>query len=517
MHHYDVLPYESNPFSETHPRFLSVLGRLFGLQPADANRCRVLELGCAGGGNLIPMAWRLPGSEFVGIDLEARQIQDGVALVRELGLGNIRLEQGNILELGDELGRFDYIIAHGVYSWIPPPVREALMALCKRLLRPQGVAYISYNTRPGWHVRGMVREILLYHTRGVRDPLACLERAREMLELLGTALAAKQTPLAQHLLQEINDLKTADPSYLYHEYLEANNDPVLVSDFLALAKQHGLKYLCETRLYGMFAASLGSGVEAFLGKFDDQAIQEQYLDFFTQRTFRQTLLCHDEAKPDYDIDLAFLDRHACYANLEPTAKPDLRRDKAQEFLTSHGKPVTATDPVMKAMLVVLHEAYPAAVAVPELLTRARERVRAASGKSAELAENQRWRGELFSLFANNLIGLSPEPQEHSAAIPDRPRAHVLAQAQLRRGSRNITTVWHESLNTDAFSRRLLSYLDGTRDRQALVGQLLRDVAEGALSLPGLPENPRQRAEDMVFNVDRMLTLFARNGILEAAE
>lgn len=514
MHHYDVLPYESNPFRETHPQFLAALGRLFGLPVADPARCRVLELGCAGGGNLIPMAWRLPHSEFVGIDLEEKQIQEGQALVAELNLGNIRLAQGDILQLGEELGRFDYIIAHGVYSWIPEPVREALMALCRRLLQPHGIAYISYNTRPGWHVRGMLREMLLYHVRGVDDPVARLNKAGDMIELLGATLAGQSRPLAKHLALEVSYLKTAHPSYLYHEYLETNNEPLLVSEFLAQAQRHGLRFLCESQLYTMFASSLGPQVEQFLDQFADQASHEQYLDFLTQRAFRQTLLCHGETTPDYNIDLERLDQFACYANLQPPEKLDLRHDRPQPFHTAAGSAVEVAHPLCKAMLKILFEVFPDAVALDELLPAARELMQAAHGKKPVPAETQAWRSEWFNLFANSLLNLCLEPVALRTGIDVRPRLNALARAQVRRDSRNLTTVWHETLNTDAFSLRLALHLDGTRDRQALLDQLLQDVAEGSLSLPGLPAGVQQRKQTLAVNLDRMMTLFARNGILE---
>ena len=514
MDHYDVLPYESNPFRETHPQFLAALGRLLKVPAADPKACRVLELGCAGGGNLIPMAWQLPGSEFVGIDLEERQIRDGQALVEELGLANIRLSQGDILELGEELGRFDYIVAHGVYSWIPAPVREATMSLCRRLLQPNGIAYISFNTRPGWRVRGMLREILLYHVRGVEDPVARLNKAGEMIELLCATLADQPQPLSKHLALEANYLRTAHPSYVYHEYLEAFNEPVLISEFLDQAQRHGLRFLGEAQLYTMFASSLGPQVEAFLDRFEDQPIHEQYLDMLTQRTFRQTLLCHGEVTPEYDIDLSLLDQFACYANLQPPEKLDLRRPHAQAFLTVTGTGIAVSEPLAKALVQILSQVYPDAIALPELLEAARQAVGLAHGKkSAPEEETSAWRGEVFNLYANGLLGLNVEPVVHRTDLGARPALNPLAKAQVRRGSRNLTTVWHETLNTDVFSLHLARYLDGTRDRQALIDQLLADVADGSLSLPELARGSQQRRQSIAANVDRMLALFARNGVL----
>ena len=124
----------------------------------------MLELGCASGDNLIPMALGLPNARFVGIDLSARQIEQGQRQVSALGLANIELRQYNIADVDASWGKFDYIICHGIYSWVPAPVRERLLAICRDNLAPNGVAYVSYNTLPGWHMRGMIRDMMIYHS-----------------------------------------------------------------------------------------------------------------------------------------------------------------------------------------------------------------------------------------------------------------------------------------------------------------------------------------------------------------
>ena len=162
---YDDLPYESDPVPRSHPELLATMGTLFGMTPPTVGSCRVLELGCASGGNLIPMAYQLPDSEFLGIDLSEIHVREGTRLVEKLGLSNISLEHKDILKLSNEIGDFDYIIAHGVYSWVPEAVKDKILALCRAHLVPNGIAYVSYNTYPGWHMREMVRNMMRYHVQ----------------------------------------------------------------------------------------------------------------------------------------------------------------------------------------------------------------------------------------------------------------------------------------------------------------------------------------------------------------
>src|SRR5438067_313897 len=167
---YDAVPYESLPFVDTHPSRVAAVARLHGLNPPAVERCRVLELGCAHGSNLIPMAVTLPESRFVGIDLSRRQIADGQNVVAALGLTNIDLQPLSILDVDEKLGVFDYVICHGVYSWVPAEVQRKILDICARQLSPDGVALVSYNTYPGWFVRQMVRELMLYHVGPVAEP-----------------------------------------------------------------------------------------------------------------------------------------------------------------------------------------------------------------------------------------------------------------------------------------------------------------------------------------------------------
>ena len=167
---YDVVPYDSHPFSKTHPENLCTIARLFGLDAPDYHDARILELGCGQGGNLIPLAYNLPHSRCLGIDLSARQIAPGQQVIDALGLTNISLKQMSITDIGPDAGQFDYIVCHGVYSWVPTAVRDKILAVCRDHLVETGVAYISYNCLPGWNMIQSIRDMMLYHVADFKDP-----------------------------------------------------------------------------------------------------------------------------------------------------------------------------------------------------------------------------------------------------------------------------------------------------------------------------------------------------------
>ncbi|MCD0216938.1 class I SAM-dependent methyltransferase, partial [Enterobacter hormaechei subsp. steigerwaltii] len=119
-----------------------------------AANAKVLELGCSMGGNIITQALYYPDAEFVGIDLSGRQVAQGNAIIEKMGLKNVRLEEKDILTVDESFGKFDYIIVHGIWSWVPDTVKDKIFSICRNNLTKHGIAYISYNVYPGWWKRG---------------------------------------------------------------------------------------------------------------------------------------------------------------------------------------------------------------------------------------------------------------------------------------------------------------------------------------------------------------------------
>jgi len=244
---YDEVPYSDNCFSLTHPDHLAVMASLYGLSTPPVERCRVLELGCALGGNLIPMALGLPGAYFVGIDLSASQIAFARETAEALGLRNIDLRVMSITDVGPELGPFDYIVCHGVYSWVPPAVQDKILALCKDLLSPNGVSYVSFNTYPGWHARGLVREMMSYHVRRRAEARDRVQGARQFLDELSHTVIDRDSSFARILRTEAEYLRRSGDQYLYHEHLEETNQPCYYHEFADRAAAKGLRYFSEAR------------------------------------------------------------------------------------------------------------------------------------------------------------------------------------------------------------------------------------------------------------------------------
>lgn len=511
MDSYDALPYDSNPFPDATPAALGALARLHGLDPVPPSRARVLELGCAAGGHLIPLAVHHPEAEFLGLDLSPVQVAAGNRLIAALGIANCHLEQADVGTCTVAPGAYDYVIAHGLYSWVPEPVRRAILPLCRRALSPRGIAYVSYNTLPGWHQRRVLRDLLQWRLRGEYDPQTRARRAAQWVTRLAAVAADSPTPLAA----ELQRLDGRPLSYLAHEYLEDHNQAFLLRDFVIDAGAAGLTYLCDTELRASLPWAYGEEVAALAAEQADRVEAEQLLDFLANRGFRQSLLTRNDHPPG-PLDPGALQALWLAAPLEPPARVDLRRANAQPFTAPDGAQVEVHHPLAKAALALLDEAYPAARPYPELLAAAAARV-AAAGGARFAGETDTALGELFELAAGQAISLRPEPAPATGrATASHPTATPLARLQAEQGWDEVATVHHRGIRLDAFARAVLVRLDGSRDREALA----QDVLE--LFHPGGPLAPlagnreaRQRLPAQVRgNLDRLLGLFARNGLLE---
>lgn len=467
---YDEVPYESVAYAQTHPDRLATVATLFGMAPPPVDRCRVLELGCASGGNLLPMAEALPESRFVGVDLSREQIADGQRALDALGFQNVELRAMSITDIDETMGTFDYILCHGVFSWVPREVQEKIFDLCARQLAPQGVAYISYNTYPGWHMRAMMREMMRFHAEGFDTPAKRVQQSRALLDFLAGAVTRKDGPYGLLLKQELDLLRKTGDSYLLHEHLEEVNEPLYFHEFARRASGHGLRYLGEADVHAMAAHSFPAEVQETLRKLSPSIVKaEQYLDFLRHRMFRQTLLVHGDAKIQHAVPPERIARFHVGAEIRSTVAPaDSAEDQTEEFRGAGDLSLKTRDPLLRAALRFLGERWPRTVPFDALRAAARARV----GGEADAARDTRELGTrlLKTFTASRFLELRVHPPPFVLDPGERPTASAFARWRCRTGGR-VTNLRHENVSLSKPERELLLLLDGTRDRAALEARI----------------------------------------------
>ena len=300
---YDELPYETHAFPQTHPDHLCVIARLFGMRTRALQGCRVLELGCGNGANLIPMAATMRDATFLGIDLSPRHIETAKQFAADAGLTNIEFRVADLIEAKEDLPVFDFIIAHGVFSWVPPEAQQAILWICGHKLAPDGIAYVSYNTYPGWRMRGTIRDFMLYHVRQFKDAKTQAQQARALLDWMAKSAPGENTPYAMQLRNEVEELRKLPDAYIFHDFLEPFNAPVYFHQFVELARAHGLQYLGESELATMLPQNFASETAQTLQRIAPDLVRsEQFMDFLRNRQFRQTLLVHADVPLQRAID-----------------------------------------------------------------------------------------------------------------------------------------------------------------------------------------------------------------------
>ena len=499
---YEEVLYEGVVLPSTHPQHLAMTGRLFGMNPARATHCRVLELGCGTGGNIVPMAYELPGSQFTGIDLSPAEIGVAQGFADALGVQNLTLRTLDIRDLDESFGEFDYIIAYGVYSWVPPDVQKAVLRVCKEHLAPQGIAVVSYNVFPGWHMRMGARQMMLYHS--LRFPQK--DRTQEALNVLGfvqksVRLMADRMPsigpYGALLDQEAARLEGKPHSYLAHEHLSRANDPLYLYQFVERAEQAGLRYLADSDFGSSIMGSVPEEVSAPIEALSpDSVTEEQYSDFVTNRMFRESLLCHAEVARTAEVTGASLGSLNLSSQATFVEEGMEGYDPAIPRIRNvAGSVVSLKTPETAAAVRRLISLWPEGETFDELLAN----IGGELGASFDDAGAARLASALLTLLRVRMVEFRSEAPMCVGAerAGERPIASEVARLRAPR-ERTVVNARHQAVDLEPAWKVVLPAMDGTRTRSELAA-----VMALALEPGNGGEAPRSDAE-LLAGLDEVL-------------
>jgi len=465
---YEDVAYVGRPNAHSLPERLAAIAAAFGLHPPDPATARVLEVGCGDGANLLPMAARMPGARFVGCDLSSLLMDRARVMANGLSLSNVELIEDDLRAVASGLGDFDYIVAHGFYSWVPADVRDALFALARERLAPNGLLCVSYNVLPGCFVRRIGWDAIRLEVAGAATPRERLDGARRIRHDLAEAWTAAGGA-AEQLAKEYVETADRTDSALYHDDMSGVNDPVYFTTFVRHAASHDLGYVSEAELGTMGVGRMAEGLKAIIAAADPIA-REQYHDFARVRRFRQSILARSP-----DASRARISPEAL-RSLHVTAVTGLVQARVQGDRRGEDDPVVA-------MLV---DRFPGSIPAEELAD-------ALAGRGA--SREDAWHRILGECFAG-AAELLTHPVRAAREAGPRPRAFAVARWQAGRGT-IVTSLRHEGIRIEEpEGRAILAAADGTRDRAALASAL----------------GPRADAARIV---DHFLARFADTGLLEA--
>jgi SAM-dependent methyltransferase len=444
---YDEVRYPSFPRKQCHSAFVAALATIAGMQPAPVERWSVLEIGCGDGSNIIPLAFDYPDGKFIGLDRASSAVDNGRALASRLKLSNLDLQIADLRTWEPDM-QFDYIIAHGVFSWVPQDVREKILKICSNSLKPQGIAFISYNAYPGCHFRKYAGDFLRFHVRQISDPAARMEKARGLAGRIVDQTIGEKS-LDASIRAEMEVILEKKEAVLFHDDLADINEPFYLTDFVNQAACHGLQYLwdADPRRDDVRDAPLQA---------ENWIESRQYLDFIEMRRFRESLLCRQGQEIDRSPGLDRFKELYVASQVQP-AEPE--KDGQQKFAFSKSGNLTTNHPLLKRILCHLAKIWPQSARISELPL---------DGYPAETIPDL-----LMRLQQGGALEIRVHAPKIAAGISDFPSASALARAQIAGGCHVITNQRHNNIELeDETIRTILMLLDGSRNRQEIVRDLI---------------------------------------------
>ena len=447
---YDTVVYPSMVFEQTHPDRLRVVAHLHGLSAPPAESARVLEIGGGDGLNLITFAAAYPQSRCQGFDLAPTAVERGQKLIADAGLTNVELAVCDIMDARAKYpaGSFDYIIAHGVYAWVPEPVRAEIMALIGHALSPDGVAFVSYNAMPGGYVRMMMRDMLLHAIEGTDDYRDKISIVHQCLELFVEPHPGDDD-VVKALRRQADLMLERPDSVVFHDELGGVFAPQRLTDVAAAAAANGLRFLSDDSGRSRnFDGFLPDGV-APQGDVEALVIRAaQATDYTSVRFFRQSMFVRADRHPLRQLDLDRLEGL--------TVSAQLVRDEDGKFRSGKSTFALSDDDFVR-MFEVITQYYPERFPFLEKVVTPEPR------------------RAMVDLFARSYISLHLDPEPFALELPERPEISPLARAQLRAGGTQVCSLNHSVFNIEQPElAALLIAADGTR------------TVEEIAALPDLP-------------------------------
>lgn len=494
------------------------LGVLFGMTPVPPENARILELGCAAGGNIIPHAVNYPKSQFVGVDLSKVQIDEAKRHVSGLELKNIEFHHCSITDIDSSFAKFDYIICHGVISWVPEFVRAKIFEISKNNLNQNGIVYISYNTLPGWNMIRTIRDMMLYHSSMFADVKEKIIQSRLLLDFVKDSLEGSNSPYAEVLKHEATMLARQSDHYLRHDHLEEDNKQYYFREFMDEAGKQNLQYLSDCTVSTMYVGNMPPKVSEKLRTVNDIVRTEQYMDFITNRRFRSTLLCHDSVQLNRSINNNDITKFNMIFNIVPEKRfAEININDSLESLIffyngNKDSSLSTSSPAMKAILYSFSENINNPISFDKITTLANKKLN--GNKLAEIKNE--FVNNAMKLVLQGYINITLQNTRPLASL-DKPKAVKLAHYQASNTPNMwVTNLRHEVIAINIFEKIALKYMNGKNDQAKILVAIMDNVEKGELTLSKEGqkiENPSEIRQELTAFLQSTLAKFSTNALM----
>ncbi len=507
---YDAVPYDSYPYSQSHPEHLQALGLLFGMKPAPLENAKILELGCASGGNLLPIACTYPKATLVGIDLSRVEIKEANSHKKALKLSNITFKHTSILDIQADFGKFDYIICHGIISWVPEEVRNKIFKICSKNLSKNGIAYISYNTLPGWNMVQTIRDLMLFQADKFSDYKMKVKQAKLFFQLVLDLTKDNQQPYAQFLRQESELLKNHDDYYLLHDHLEETNYPYYFFKFIEQAEKNGLTYLADCSLASMYIHNMPEALTKHL-KNASQVTSEQIIDFIRNRRFRETLLCHKRITLNKQVTPEKLLEFNFTSTWIPKPNQTHTTDQKTTFMFKDGI-IDISEPVIKNFMLVLAENLYTPLHLNNVIHEIKKKDPTLTSETIKKIITT----NIAQLVLKGLVNITAR-KIPKLTISDKPKVLPLVAHQLSLKQNWVTNIAHKIINLNPATKLILENLNGINNKDALLKIMLDNHANGIIKIQqnnANLEDPNLIQNSLLHIIDQLIKQAYSLGLME---
>lgn len=475
---YDETPYESYPYQQTRPELLKAITHMFGLETPDIETASILELGSASGGNLITHAINYPKAKFVGVDISKVQVKEGNDKIKQLGLKNIELKEISITDITKSFGKFDYIICHGVISWVPEEVRNAIFRISNENLSEKGVAIISYNTLPGWNAVRTIRDMMLFHSSKFSDIKEQVQQSRLLLNFVRDSLDGADNPYGEIMKAEAQILNSQPDHYLRHDHMEDVNFQYYFHDFMKEADKHNLQYVGDASVASMYSGNLPKPIAEKLAEVKDIIRAEQYMDFVLNRRFRSTILCHKNIQLNRNITGNSMDKLYFSTKITPEKAIDLVNIDSNDslefyYMGNKDNKLNTTHPTLKALLYTFFETGNYALSPKELAVKIKEKL-----PKQKISDDQIMvdiMSNITRLVFSGYLNIASKRVEFHSKPSKQPKLWDLARAQIEAKQNWVSSMIHEKITLSPLDFFILKHLDGKHSYEQLIDELLKHI------------------------------------------
>lgn len=462
------------------PFYLRTLSRLVGIDAAPLTTAKILELGCASGGNILPFALKFPDSHTIGIDLSSELITKGNELKLSLELTNIDLLCCDILEVDSSFGKFDYIIVHDVFSRVTDEIRNKIFSICKENLNENGLAYISYNALPGWNNLSTVRDFALFHSKHFNELPEKINQIKLLFEFVNRSLNESDSAYAKLIFETSEMLESKPDLSIAHDFLQPFNKAFYFVDFIEDATKYGLQYLVDAEISKMYLPNYAPIIKDKLGIIEDVVRVEQYLDFITNRAFRQSILCQEHQMINRTLSMDALSNFYFKMNLIAASDIEIPFDENREstfYLNNNPEDRLTTKNIMlKAIFKTLSENRKY-LSFDDLISFSVDKLPGINLSDLEAQAKV----SLMDLFLKDKLEVRADLIPTNTKDPNFPKASEYAVAQsIYLKQEFVTNLYFESVQLSLFEFYLIRYMDGINTKDDVISKMIEHFTNGDL-------------------------------------